>query len=245
MSEAIQFIELDDSEDSLKMMKTMITAMMKEWQNQVITLDTPKREEYTSDEEFKKEYNKFMLETIEDIRGVKFSIFKNVNDINNNFIQLKRNALASFEKEKMEREQVIKGAKRDIVVSTIAVTGLSLIFKDALPYLLILNIPRVGIGLYAIRKNKNRIEINMGVEKKLDELEPELNMMTCDFREDYHRTEEELDDLKIKLLEGKDIKEGLINLFDPKRVGLTPLTEEEFKKIPFEEKPKEYKKENQ
>lgn len=245
MSEAIQFIQLDDNEDSLKMMKMMVAAMMKEWQNQVITLDTPKEEEYTSIEEYKKAYNDFMLETINDIKGVKYSIFNNINTINNNFLELIRKTQRAFEQEKIRREQVIRGAKRDIAISAVAATGLSMIFPGALPYLLIINIPKVGIEIYAIRKNKNRIEVNMGVEKRLSELETDLNFLTCDLREDYHKTEKELEELKIQLLEGKDIKEGLINLFDPKRVGLTPLTEEEFKQIPFEEKPKEYKKENQ
>ena len=244
MSEAIQFIELDDSEDSLKMMKMMVTAMMKEWQNQVITLDTPKKEEYETEEEYKKAFNDFMLETINDIKGIKFDIFKNIDSINNNFMKLKYDSLEAFKKENQEREQVIKGAKRDIVVAGITVSGLSLIFPGALPYLLIINIPRIGIGIYAIKKNKNRIEINMGVEKRLEELEPQLNALTCDLREDYHKAEKELDELKIQLLEGKDIQPALINIFDPTRIGLTPLTEEEFKQIPFEEKPKQYRKEN-
>ena len=99
MSEAIQFIQLDDSEDSLKMMKLMVTAMMKEWQNQVINLDTPKREEYQTEEEFKDAYNEFMMETINDIKGVKKSIFQNINEINSNFLNLKRDTINSFRQE--------------------------------------------------------------------------------------------------------------------------------------------------
>ena len=51
MQEPFNMIHINDNTNSVQSIRIMISAMMKEWQNCLLTLECPKKEEYASQEE--------------------------------------------------------------------------------------------------------------------------------------------------------------------------------------------------
>lgn len=201
------------------------------YRDAILSFNVPKREHYSSLEEFNKAYIDFMISKIEEVKNIKHTVFVNAlkeyDNLLNDVHKLKR-----YEPETREAfEELIDFSNKDIRRAAIIAFNLSLWFPAVIPVTLLVSAPRVGFDLLQKKKYKKKLEKIAEVKKNVLSHQDVFYEYIDILRTDYHKSNKELDELKRRAMNGENIMPELFEIVSPERVGLDAsfleLSEEE------------------
>lgn len=206
--------------NAVDMLKSMVSSMYVEWTDDLLETELPKEEDFASKEEYEKACKEFMVDLVDQAKEYKGDIFKGVLESYNAFLT----ASHSFDTEAKQRcehaiDQIAK-ATSDMKRTGIMVLVLSLIFPQAIPFLILFNGPRILIDARA----KKRLELSLSQtnmqKSQMDSIQDPLFWFTDSLRTDYHASNKELDELRKRALNGENVISELMEIMSPERLSL-------------------------
>lgn len=215
----IFFVSEDDAHflEGIKLSNALELSFYKD---EVLYLDIPNREDYESLEDFNKANIEFMVNKVDEIKNIKHTTFvstlKAYNDILNDVYKIKR---CDSEEGRLFNE-LIDHSNNDIKRTGMIVFYLSLLFPAIIPITLLANVPRTGFDLLQKRNCKRELE-KIDILKKKILLNQDIFYEYIDtLRTDYHKSNKELDELRKRAMNGENIMPKLLEILNPKRIGL-------------------------
>lgn len=116
--------------------------------------------------------------------------------------------------------EMIDHSNNDIKRAGMIAFYLSLLFPAIIPITLLANVPRVGFDLLQKRNCKRELE-KIDILKKKILLNQDIFYEYIDtLRTDYHKSNKELDKLRRRAMNGENIMPKLLEILNPKRIGL-------------------------
>lgn len=190
------------------------------YKDEVLYQDIPNREDYESLEDFNKANTQFMVNKVDEIKNIKHTTFvstlKAYNDILNDVYKIKR---CDSEEGRLFNE-MIDYSNNDIKRAGMIAFYLSLLFPAIIPITLLASVPRVGVDLLQKRNCKRELE-KIDILKKKILLNQDIFYEYIDtLRTDYHKSNKELDELRRRAINGENIMPKLLEILNPKRIGL-------------------------
>lgn len=189
-------------------------------QDSILSSKVPNRDDYDSDEEFKKTSINFMIDWIDQVRQVKKEVFISTLDIYNGILGKSNNfnftSSKNIERFNTEIERCNGSIKRRGIVSLV----LAFMLPLTLPYNVLINGSQIAADM--IQKKRFEKEMsNINVEKnQLREIIDDIYPLVSDLRDDFHNSNRRLDELKRKALKGENIMGELLEICSPERIGL-------------------------
>lgn len=209
---------------SVGMMKTSLSMASSSLYEEILNSKLPIREDYESDEEFKKANIQFMCSAIDKVRKFKHEMFTRCNDEYGEMLTERSSFSSENEKRAEELDSIIKECSGDIVKRgmTSILTSLLLIpfAPMGIPVVMVYN----GYKIFKDFRKENEASRELGFIK----FENDSLKALCDnfydivntFRSDWHNTNRELDSLKQRALKGENIMSELLEVCHPTRAGL-------------------------
>lgn len=200
--------------------KYTISGVMSLTQQEIEKNPVPKREESSSDDEYKILFIEYMLNAIKKAEKTKKELFIKNLERYNNFLTKKqeveeqiRSSRETHEKE-IDRNSKKKGK---IILAEIITT---LLLPAYFPI-----IAGVGLAQYlstnvAIKYHLEGIQNEEDAKEVLKKMQDELSDLSFLLRDDYHRSKEEFGKLRQRALLGENVLQDVLNLMDPERLSL-------------------------
>ena len=240
MEEKTQVIEVNNGEELVDALKYISSTILSESYETLKQGILPKKEEFATTEEYELAHNKSSLELINEIESIKKDVFTSVLDIYNNFLSEKAETERLYKLQKEESYKLIEYTSHHMKRLCIFTVGESLILPVYTPVFIIINGPRVVLDYVVKKKNEKIIEIGGILIEEYKNIQYPLYEFLDTLRSDYHKSKRELEEIKTKSLEGKEIEKDLLPIINPERINL-PIIES--KSIPAEhqeDKPIQY-----
>ena len=214
------FFVSEDDAHFLEAIKLSNALELSFYKDEVLYQDIPNREDYESLEDFNKANIQFMVNKVDEIKNIKHTTFvstlKAYNDILNDVYKIKR---CDFEEGRLFNE-MIDYSNNDIKRAGMIAFYLSLLFPAIIPITLLVSVPRVGFDLLQKRNCKRELE-KIDILKKKILLNQDIFYEYIDtLRTDYHKSNKELDELRRRAINGENIMPKLLEILNPKRIGL-------------------------
>ena len=185
------FFVSEDDAHFLEAIKLSNALELSFYKDEVLYLDIPNREDYESLEDFNKANTQFMVNKVDEIKNIKHTTFVSTLKAYND---IKRAGMIAF--------------------------YLSLLFPAIIPITLLASVPRVGFDLLQKRNCKRELE-KIDILKKKILLNQDIFYEYIDtLRTDYHKSNKELDELRRRAINGENIMPKLLEILNPKRIGL-------------------------
>ena len=226
MEENMQVIEVNNGEELVAALKNITSTILSESYETLKQGVLPKKEDFATIEEYKLAYNEASLELINEIESIKKSVFTSVLDIYNNFLSEKAETERLYKLQKEESYKLIEYTSHHMKRLCIFTVGESLILPAYTPLFIIINSSRVVLDYAVKKKNERILEISDVLIKEYKNLQYPLYEFLDTLRSDYHKSKRELEEIKTKSLEGKEIEKDLLPIINPKRINL-PIIESE------------------
>ena len=237
-------------EEAIQIIKLYVASVLSEYCESLENYELPKIEDYNNDVEYQEQYKKEMLEIINEVESTKKSLFISVLNSYNQFLTKKNEIERLIKNQNDISIQIIDNATSDLKRTGIMAIALTVLFPGLAPFIIVINIPRIGMD-YSLKKNHNiRIMRNSYLEQEFKRIQIPFFDFTDILREDYHKSMKEIQLAKQKLLNGEEVIADLLKMMNPERVHLekidpyTFIEEMSEKEILLNEenKPKQYKK---
>lgn len=233
MEKPVKIIQIDSMDGMVSMMKYAVAASMTDWEKSILELEIPKREDFTTEEEYQVEIRQYMVDLVDEVKEIKGEVFKSVLDSYNNYLSSKYEIESTIKKQNEQCVNMYINATADMKRAGILTVVLTLFVPQALPILLVLDIPRVGIDLLARGVSKKKMKMNEIQKELFSQIQIPFFDFTCDLRSDYHKSNKELDELRKKALNGENVIGNLLEIVNPERVNLKRVESSEL--LPFVE----------
>jgi len=248
MKQQIKIINVDTSDALVGTMKLCVASAMTEWEQNLLEQELPKREDYESNEEYEQDRKQLMIDLVDEVQKLKKQVFVSVLDSYNDLLSAKYEIENNVRESNQSCIDLINQSRRDIKNAGIVTLLLTIVFPQSLPFLLILNIPRVGLDVLATKASIRRINLNQLALENIKGIQYPMYDLTCDLRSDYHESNRRLKELRDKAVNGENIIGDLLELVNPERVHLKRVEKQEllFLGLEEKEKPNQFiKKDNQ
>lgn len=183
----------------------------------------PKREDYQTEEEFKKAYNDYLMFLVEYVSKIKHDVFSDVLDTYNDTISFESRMKDSVDKLNNRINGDIAYCNRNIRHGIISTVICSLLFPaNMIPVFL-------GLGGARYLLNKSRIKRCMAVSqeqkamlKQFHDDKEAIYQFQDTLRTDYHSRKGELETLRRMVLEGKVNSDNKQNFMAKLRELISP-----------------------
>ena len=236
-------IQVTSGEQIVETMKLYVGEMLSGFYDCLLELDLPKLEDFQTKEEYEEACKKMMIELVEDVTDIKEEVFKNVLNTYNDFLTGKVEFEQASNKEKQALQSSIVRMNVDMKTTGIVTLTLTLLFPGAMPILLMINIPRIGMDLLIRNKNQAKINRIEFLKKEMKKIQDPFYELTDALRSDYHKSKKELEEIKQKAIEGNNVVQDLLPIIDPERISLPRVHMLTIiRNMTSEEGPKELKK---
>ena len=246
-------IQMDTGDEALKTTKLAVTASLAEVEDELLTLEIPRREDFATDEEYEQETKQFMLDVISDIRMLKKDLFCNVLNAYNSVLDTKRQIDEVVDRSVKESKAVSAYSKKHIQSSLLTTGIITICLPELFPLAFVIGGANVGYDVIMDKYGKKRVENLLKIQEDFKKTQYDFYDFTYDLRTDYHSSNKEMDELEKKAEDGENIIGPLSELLNPERMNLRRLKPEELAAFEEEaerfftddEEPKEYvKKDN-
>ena len=201
-------ITLEATENIIQQLKTFIENTLSDYYYHIL---------FTDINELSIEERLLLIKTIKELKE---SIFVETLDIYNGFLKNKVEKEALIKRDNQERKIKIEQVKRDMKSTGFITVSISILAPAVAPFLVIANVPRIGLDYLLKNLNTQLIELHEEMMKEYDKLHQEFFQLTDTLRTDYHRSKKEIEKLKRRTQEGEDITEELLKLVNPETIGL-------------------------
>ena len=243
MKKQIKVIQVDSSEAIVDSMKLCVAMAMSEWEQDLLTAELPKREDYQTETEYQEEIKAYMTDAVDQIKDLKRQVFCSVLESYNEFLTAKYDQDTNIKNENSKCIEYIGDSLSDMKRAGIITLVLTLILPSALPIIIVLNGTRIGLDALTSKIMGRKIESNNQIQEEIKKIQIPFYEFTDTLRTDYHQSNHELDELREKALKGENVLGKLMEIVNPERVQLPHV---EQRVIELEDAPKEYiKKDNQ
>lgn len=209
---------------SVGMMKTSLSMTSSNLYDEILNSKLPVREDFESDEEFKKANIQFMCSAIDKVREFKYDMFTKCNDEYGEMLS-EKNSFSSKTSDRVDKlNSIMSECAGNVVKSGMFSILTSLLLIPFAP----IGIPVVMVyNGYKIAKNL-RMGNDAVRELSFIKFEDDSLKALCDnfydivsnFRSDWYNTNRELDLLKNRALKGENIMSELLEICHPTRAGL-------------------------
>ena len=213
-------IEAHSSSDVAGMLKVSVAAQMSEWHENLLSMEVPEKEEFESEEEYREFMKMFMTDLVDAITSIKGDMFKDILNSYNDFLSEKIAVETQFKEEDERAKMVIRETRIHIKRIGIASLVITLILPSMLPIVLVINLPRIGLNLMAKKVMERNIEKNRLVLETMEQIQLPFYDFVCTLRDDYHKSNQELKELREKASQGENVIEPLLQMVNPERLAL-------------------------
>ncbi len=227
--EDYKIIEVNDPNQMVDILKLQASTILSDVTEQLKADILPNREDFETEEEYEIIKRMTMMQLVDDISAVKKEVFCGILDTYNNFITEMNTFMSESKKQNKESLVMREYASYDMKKAGIITLGVSVIFPIAAPFLIVINLPRIGMDALLKKYHNMRLERNEALYEVFKSIQDPFYEFTNTLRSDYHASNKELKELKDKAIEGEDVLPQLIQIIEPERVGLqsTNLLEEQ------------------
>ncbi len=180
----------------------------------------PKREDCSSDDEYKILFTEYMLNAVKFAEQTKKEVFVQDLEKYNSFLSRKFETDQKLKELKQQHISEIEKRtrkKRYIIISEIITT---LFFPEFFPII-------IGVGLGQIIANNTYIKFQIEdlkneeqTEEMIRNIQIELADLSFKLREDYHKSKQEFGLLRQRALQGENILEDALYMISPERLSL-------------------------
>ena len=160
------------------------------------------------------------LQEIEYIKMIKDSIMQDVTNYYNNFLDKKFTWGKILKEEQDKRKLVGEATDFDMKKTGIITAASSIIVPPLAPLALAIGLPIIGLDSRLKKTSEQVSEISGMILEEYEKTAQRFYDFICDIREDFHKSNTELDELKNRALTGEDITGDLLRITNPERVGL-------------------------
>lgn len=184
----------------------------------------PNREDYETEEDYKKAFNDYLLQLVEYVSRIKYEIFTDALDSYNESLSLERDLTDGFKdmEEKLSRNiEYCKGNIRRGLISTFICT---LLFPNMFPVFLGFGGVRYLINNRQIKRSMIVSQEQKNILKQFRDDKEQVYLFQDSLRTDYHSRKSELEELKNMILSGKVNKENKKSFIERLRQLINPET---------------------
>ena len=214
-------------EDYAKALRLDAAKFLTSKYDELLQKKIPVREDYATDEEFKKAQQNFMLESIEFVSVNKHAAFSLTLNQYNELLVL----LNEYEDKKKghdkthiaEMENCYKRNRRTFI-ATIAAT---LIYPVGLPAYLVIGAARNGMNNMQANYHRRSMIAEDGICQVLVDFRNNMFDLTDIMRTDFHQSKRELEELRERAKKGENIMPILLEMISPEKLSLPRVEEQE------------------
>ena len=213
--------EVKDGEELVETLKSSVTLAMTDWEQRFIGITFPTREDFETEEEYKETIVYMMTELVDSVRELKGDLFRQMNDNYNEFlaVQMKTNQDA---KEDIKKAYIVmEKTRKDAKSSGIITIALTLLFPGYLPIIVLVQAPRFAYYLTMNLYSKHKVRNDEEIMENLRTIQIPYFDFICDMRSDYHKSNQELDELMKRAQQGEDVTNELLEMIKPERLSLS------------------------
>ena len=236
MEKELPPMDIFHGEELVQEMKTNIATEMIDIKEKLLKLHIPERDEYETEEEYQKAVSFVMFFALSNVKELKKTIFQCKLEEYNEFLTEKREWDSFFNEKlpllKAHIKRTSGNNKRIAIVTAILTVLLSSIAPIVIAFLYMLLNNRLLI------KNAKTYKDGKELEEYIDQVQRNYYDVIFDLRDDFHRSNEELDKLMERALCGEMVLDELLEIVNPKRLSLPEV--KPTKPALIEEKPKQY-----
>ncbi len=182
----------------------------------------PKKEDYESEEEYKKAFNEYLLFLVDYVSKIKHTVFSDILDTYNDSITIERRLEDAVKAGTSRANLDIASSNSDIRRAIIVAVICCLISPSMAPFFIGLNGVRIILDKSIIRKRTTVSEQQKTRLKQFSTLKEDIYQFQDSLRTDYHSRKGELEELKNMILSGKVNKDNKQTFMDRLRSLISP-----------------------
>lgn len=168
----------------------------------------PNRDEYDTEEEYKKAYSDYLMYLVEYVKKIKFDIFSDVLDTYNETLTVERRIEDSVNSLSNRLNGDIAYCNKNIRHGIISTVICSLLFPNMMPVFLGLGGARFIINRSRIKRCMTITQEQKAMFQQFHDDKEQIFLFQDSLRTDYHSRKGELEELKRMVLEGKVNKDN-------------------------------------
>lgn len=224
MSKNIPVITISKSEFIVSTLKLLISSTLMDCCEALKKVEVPEDNQVET-------YKQLVAE----MKKVREGIFIDTLNSYNDFLTQKHQLESMINDQDKKNIQDILRYQSDFKNTSIVALVLSLLFPSYFPIIMGINIPRMGVDWIGSKRRMNKIVWNHIQMEEWNSIQNPFFDLTCDLREDYHKTKDEWKKLEEKATIGENIIPELISIMSPERLSLPEVKIEDW--IEMEEQP--------
>ena len=221
MAKQVLEIDVTTPEELIETLISSVAFSMSEWEEGLLEVEVPTREECDSDEEYKEVMVYMMTELVDEVKDRKKRLFVSNLNSYNDFLSMKNQILPAKQERAKQAEVVIGQAYKNLKRTGIISLVVTLIVPGALPIVLIIAVPLVlrdvAMKLFSDKLIRDAERLEVSVNFVQDAFYDLVNRL----RDDYHQSNKELDLLRERAEKGENVIPELLEIVRPERVNLT------------------------
>lgn len=214
-------IQITVGDNAVDMLKSIVSSLYMEWLDDLLELELPQEVDFDSKEEYDKACKELMLDLVAQAKEYKGDIFRGVLESYNNFLTNKHTFDSQSKVSEEEALKAIARATADMKGTGFLVLFLTLLFPTALPYLILFNGPRIMLDAKERKNHEATLENTKIVREQIKSIQDPLYWFTDSLRTDYHKSNQELEELRVKAENGENVIPRLMELMSPERLSLS------------------------
>lgn len=220
MEQPVKVIELTCGNDATKMLKAMVSSLYVEWLDDLMEVDLPQDVDFDSKEEYEKACKEFMIDLVDQAKEYKEDIFRNVLASYNQFLSSKHDFETYAQKQDAESIEGIEKMTLDMKSVGMVSLFLTFILPQSLPYIILLNGPRIGLDVMSRKRFEKNLEQTRIAREQMKSIQDPMFWFTDQLRTDYHKSNQEFKELRERASNGENIIEKLTEMMSPERLAL-------------------------
>lgn len=210
-----------DNDSLVECIKMSVALELSFYEDELLYLDVPIREDFESLEEYERAEVQFMNRKIDEIKNIKHVYFSSILDSYNMLLDEVLKVKNQDIYDRAALNDLIELNKKDMKATGITFLSLAVLFPDFIPLNALINLPRIVLD---ILQNKNYLNTLEQIDKEKETLfsfRDKFYEFVCTLRSDYHKSNKELDSLRERANNGENIIPELLDIISPKRIGFT------------------------
>lgn len=210
-----------DNDSLVECIKMSVALELSFYEDELLYLDVPIREDFESLEEYECAEVQFMNRKIDEIKNIKHVYFSSILDSYNMLLD---EVLKVKNQDKFDRaalNDLIELNKKNMKVTGITFLSLSVLFPNLIPLNALLGLPKIALDIIQNKSCLKALEEIDNEKEALFTLRDKFYEFVCTLRSDYHKSNKELDSLRERANNGENIIPELLDIISPKRIGFT------------------------
>ena len=241
MEEEMLAVPSTASIEIIEELKEMLSNEMEGWKEDLLAIPMPRRENFRTEEDYNKALQFVMISSINAVQKLKRSTFKDVLETYNSFLTEKQEWNLIINKTYPNGQEMIKTLYRRNKTMGVLMLISTLLSPSLLPIILAFYVSYLLGGKYLAGKLNDNCQNLLAAKEEINRFQRVFYDVVFDLRNDYHRSNEELDQLRERALKGENIMQELIEIINPERISLPPVQKEPVALLE-EDKPKTFAK---